>query len=52
MLKLDDYYFATRYPDALPDDVMVNGWLSHSEAEEALATARLVLSRVDSLLNV
>ena len=45
MESVDDYYIATRYPDALPG-TLPEGLPGDNEAEQLVALARSVLARV------
>ena len=45
LVGLDDYYIATRYPDALPG-TLPDSLPGRAEAEESLALACTVLERV------
>jgi len=46
LLKLDDFYIPTRYPDALPG-MLPEGLPLRSDAEEAVRLARTLLERVE-----
>lgn len=50
ILALDRFYIPTRYPDALPGSLPY-GLPDKSDAEESLAIARQVLTRLNTLLN-
>lgn len=47
LVKMDDFYIPTRYPDALPG-MLPEGMPGRAEAEEALALARIVLERIET----
>ena len=49
IVGLDDYYIPTRYPDALPG-MLPNGLPGRADAEEALASARFLLERIEQIL--
>jgi HEPN domain-containing protein len=48
LIRLDDYYIPTRYPDALPG-VLPDGLPGKVEAEEALSLAQAVFDFVTSI---
>ena len=50
LLGLDRFYIPTRYPDALPG-TLADGLPGHRDAQEALATARQTLERIEGLVS-
>ena len=51
LLALDRFYIPTRYPDAFPGS-LAEGLPGRIDAEEALATARQVLKRIENEIQV
>jgi len=49
LLRMDDYYIPTRYPDALPGS-LPEGLPGRAEAEEAVNLAHRALERVSQLM--
>ncbi|MCS7150270.1 MAG: HEPN domain-containing protein [Caldimicrobium sp.] len=48
--SLDKYYIPTRYPDALPDEIVPSEAYDSSDGESALSKAERILSKVRSLI--
>lgn len=48
--RLDLYYMASRYPDALPDPIAPVDYFTKTEAEEAIVYAELILNKISSII--
>jgi HEPN domain-containing protein len=50
LIKVDDYYIPTRYPDALPG-MLPEGLPDEQDAKKTVDLARVLLKRAESLLS-